>query len=153
MENHSTKWDRWIPWESCWWWTMMLLLKLLSPSAYGPNVATAAADAISARLKPSLCLLLSFSHSVISESLQPHGLQHPRLPCSSLSPKVCSNSCPFTQWCLVTNSSSVAPFSSCLPTQNQSLFQWVGSSHKVAKVLAFSFQQQSFQWILRVNFL
>ena len=71
---------------------MMLLLKLLSPSAYGPNVATAAADAISARLKPSLCLLLSFSHSVISESLQPHGLQHDKLPWPSLSPGVCANS-------------------------------------------------------------
>ena len=36
-----------------------------------------------------------FSHSVISNSLQPHGLQHARLPCPSLSPRVCSNSCPW----------------------------------------------------------
>ena len=43
---------------------------------------------------------LSFSCSVLSDSLWPHGLQHIRLPCSSLSPRVCSNSCPLSQWCL-----------------------------------------------------
>ena len=39
-------------------------------------------------------ILLLFSHSVVSTSLQPHGLQHARLPCPSSSPGVCSNSCP-----------------------------------------------------------
>ena len=42
-----------------------------------------------------------------------HELQHARLPCPSLSPGVCSNSCPLSQWCPPTISSSVAPFSSC----------------------------------------
>ena len=42
---------------------------------------------------------LLFSHSVMSDSLWPHGLQHTRLPCPSLSPRVCSNSCPLNQWC------------------------------------------------------
>ena len=42
-----------------------------------------------------------------------HGLQHARLPCPSLSPWVCSNSCPLSQWCHPSISSSVAPFSSC----------------------------------------
>ena len=46
-------------------------------------------------------------------TLQPHGLQHAWLPCPSLSPGVCSNSCPSSQWCYLTISSSVAPFSSC----------------------------------------
>ena len=50
-------------------------------------------------------LLLFFSHSVLSCSLQPHGLQHVRLPCPSLSPRVCSNSCPLSQWCHPTISS------------------------------------------------
>ena len=59
-------------------------------------------------------LLSSFSHPVMSNSLQPHGLQHTRLPCSSPSPIVCSNSCPLSQWCYATISSSVIPFSSCL---------------------------------------
>ena len=48
----------------------------------------------------------------MSDSLWAHGLQHARLPCSS-SPRVCSNSCPLSQWCHATISSSVVPFSSC----------------------------------------
>ena len=58
--------------------------------------------------------LLLFSHSVMSNSLQPHGLQHTRLPCPSPSPGACSNSCPLNRWCQPTISSSVVPFSSCL---------------------------------------
>ena len=50
----------------------------------------------------------------MSNSLWPHGLQHARLPCSSLSPRVCSNSCPLSQWCHPTISSSVIPFFSHL---------------------------------------
>ena len=55
-----------------------------------------------------------FSHSVMSESLQPYGLQHPRFPCPSPAPGACSNSCPLSQWCYPTISSSVVPFFSCL---------------------------------------
>ena len=57
--------------------------------------------------------LLLFSHAIVSDSLRLHGLQHARLPCPSLSPRICSNSCPFSQWCHPTISSSVVPFSSC----------------------------------------
>ena len=49
----------------------------------------------------------------MSNSLWPHGLQHSRLPCPLLSPRVCSNSCPLSQWCHQTISSSLAPFSPC----------------------------------------
>ena len=49
----------------------------------------------------------------MSNSLRSHGRQHSRLPCSSLSPRVCSNSCPLSQWCYLSISSSAAPFSSC----------------------------------------
>ena len=49
----------------------------------------------------------------MSNSLWPHGLQHAMLPCPSLSPRVCSNSCPLSQWCHPTILSSVDPFSSC----------------------------------------
>ena len=48
-----------------------------------------------------------------SDSLQLHGPQGARLPCPSLSPRVYSNSCPLSQWCYPTMSSSAAPFSSC----------------------------------------
>ena len=47
------------------------------------------------------------------KSMQPHGLQHIRLPCPSLSSRVCSNSCPWSRWCHPTISSSFTPFSSC----------------------------------------
>ena len=54
-----------------------------------------------------------FSRSLVSESLQPHGLQHARPPCPSPTPGVYSNSCSLSQWCHPTISSSVIPFSSC----------------------------------------
>ena len=53
------------------------------------------------------------SVTVMSNFLWPHRLQHTRLSCPSLSLRVCSNSCPLSQWCYPTISSSVAPFSSC----------------------------------------
>ena len=53
------------------------------------------------------------SQSVVSNSLGNHELQHARLPCPSLSPGVCSNSCPLSQWCHPAISFSITPFSSC----------------------------------------
>ena len=97
---------------------------------------------------------VQFSHSVVSDSLQPHGLQHTRLPCTSPTPRAWSNSCPLSQWCHPTISSSVVPFSSHLNlSQHQGLFKLVSSSHEVAKVLEFQLQHQSFQWIFRTDFL
>ena len=55
--------------------------------------------------------MLLFSRSVLSNSLWPHGLWYTRLPCPSLSPRVCSNSCLLSQWCYLTILSSAAPFS------------------------------------------
>ena len=57
---------------------------------------------------------VQFSRSVVSDSLQPHGLQHSRPPCPLPTPRVYSNSCPLSWWCHPTISSSVVPFSSCL---------------------------------------
>ena len=57
---------------------------------------------------------VQFSCSVMSDSLWSHGLQHTRLPRPSPTPRACSNSCPSSQWCHPTISSSVIPFSSCL---------------------------------------
>ena len=56
---------------------------------------------------------VQFSHSVVSDSLRPHGLQHTRLLCPSPTPEACSNSCTWIQWFHPTISSSVIPFS-CL---------------------------------------
>ena len=57
---------------------------------------------------------VQFSRSVMSNSLQPHELQHTRPPCPSPAPGVYPNSCPLSRWCHSTISSSVVPFSSCL---------------------------------------
>ena len=58
--------------------------------------------------------VLQCSCSVMSNSLWPHGLQHAKLPCPSPAPGACSNSCPSSQWCHPTTSSSIVPFSSYL---------------------------------------
>ena len=63
--------------------------------------------------KKGLQLILVVVHSVMSNSLWPHGLQHTRHACPSPSPRACSNSCPLSQWCHPTISSSVIPLSSC----------------------------------------
>ena len=57
---------------------------------------------------------VQFSRSVVSDSLQLHGLQHTRPPCPSPTPRIYSNSGPSSRWCHPTISSSVVPFSSCL---------------------------------------
>ena len=64
------------------------------------------------------------------------------------------NSCASSRWCHPAISSSVIPFSSCpQSSQHQGLFQWVNSSHQVAKVLEFQPQHQSFQWTPRTGLL
>ena len=66
-----------------------------------------------------IIIIYQFSHSVVSDSLWPHGLQHARLPCPSPTPGACSNSCPSSQWCYPIISSSLVPFSSCLQTKEK----------------------------------
>ena len=96
---------------------------------------------------------VQFSPSVMSDSLRPHGLQHARLPCPALSSGVSSNSCLLNWLCHPTISSSVVPFFSFNLSQHQGLYQWISSSHQVAKILEFQFQHQSFQWTPRSDFL
>ena len=67
----------------------------------------------------------------MSDSFQPHRLQHARLPCPSPSPQVCSDSCPLSLWCHPTISSSVTPFFSCLqsfPASGSFLMSWLFAS-------------------------
>ena len=79
--------------------------------------------------------LREFSHSVLSDSLRPHWLQHARLPCPSPAPRAYSNSCPLSQWCHATISSSIVPFSSHLQSfpasgsfQMSHFFAWHGQN-------------------------
>ena len=98
----------------------------------------------------SVYLLLFFSHSVMSNSLRPHGLQHTRLPCASPSPGVCSNSCLLIQWHHPTILSSVLLFS-CL--------QSFPGSFPVSQLFVSGGQRlgasasASFQEIFRTDFL
>ena len=79
-------------------------------------------------------------HSVMSNSLRPHGLQHIRVTRPSSIPRACSNSCPSSQWCHPNISSSVIPFSSCLQSFSAlGSFLRTCSSCQVAKVWSFSF--------------
>ena len=77
-------------------------------------------DTVSCLISMNGCWILcyqslpQFSCSVVSDSLWPHGLQHAKLSCPSPTPGACSNSCPLSQWCNPTISSSVIPFSFCL---------------------------------------
>ena len=78
---------------------------------------------------------------------------HTRISCPLLAPGVCSNSCPLSQWCHPTISSSITPFSSCPQSFLVSGSFLVSSSHQVSKVLELQLHHQSFQWIFRVDFL
>ena len=83
----------------------------------------------------------------------PHGQQHPRLLCPSLSTGICSNSCPPSQWCHPTISSFNAPLSFCLQSLPASeTFPMSQLFISVAKGMEFQLQQKSFQWIVRVDF-
>ena len=87
---------------------------------------------------------VQFSHSVVSDSLQPHESQHARPPCPLLTPRVHSDSRPLSQWCHTAISSSVIPFSSCpqsLPASESfpmsQLFAWGGQSTGVSALASF----------------
>ena len=87
---------------------------------------------------------VQFSRSVMSDSLQPHELQHARPPCPSETPRVHSNSRPSSLWCHPAISSSVVPFSSCPQSLVGSesfpmsqLFAWSGQSTGVLASASF----------------
>ena len=83
---------------------------------------------------------VQFSRSVVSNSLRPHELQHPRPPCPSPTPGVHSNSCPSSQWCHPAISSSVIPFSSCPQSLQASVFSNESTLHmRWPKYWSFSF--------------
>ena len=83
-----------------------------------------------------------FSHSVMSDSLWPHKLQHSRLPHPSLSSGVWSNSCPLSRWCHPTTSSSVATSSSCLQSFHFRVFPNELALHiRWPKYWSFSFSK------------
>ena len=97
---------------------------------------------------------VQFSCSIVSDTLQPHGLQHARLHCPSPTPRAYSNSRPSSQWCHPTISSSVTPFSSCpqslLPSGSFPMSQLFTSG---GQSIGVQLQHQPFQWLFRTDFL
>ena len=102
-------------------------------------------------------LSVQFSRSVVSDSLRPHESQHARPPCPSPTPRIYSNSCPASQWCIPAISSSVIPFSSCpqsLPASGSfpmsQLFASGGQSIEVLTLASVSSNKHpgliSFRW-------
>ena len=97
---------------------------------------------------------VQLNSSVMSDSLQHHGLQHARPPYPSPTPGVYTNSCPLSQWCHATISSSVIPFSSHLQSFPASgSFQMSQFFASMAKVSEFQLRHQSFQWTPRTDLL
>ena len=94
--------------------------------------------------------MIQFSRSVISYSLQPHGLQHARLISSRSLLKLMPIEAVMASNRLILCNPFLLPLSI---SQHQGLFRWVSSSHQVAEVLEFQLQHQSFQWIFRTDFL
>ena len=99
----------------------------------------------------------------MSDSLWPHELQYARLFCPWLSPRVCSDLCPLSQWCYLTISSSVSPFSSCLqsfPASESSPMSWLlllggqnSGASALASVLPINIQGWiPLGWISRIGF-
>ena len=89
-----------------------------------------------------------------SLTLQPHGLQYARLICPPLFLRICSDSCPLSQWCYLTISSSAALFSFCLqsfPVSIYVLMSWLFVSD--GESIGASASQQACQWIFRDDFL
>ena len=129
--------------EGCLWFFDILLFQIHFPT-----------PAASPASQPAECysFIVQVSCSVVSDSLRPHGLQHTRLPCPSPSHRACSN---HVHWVgdAIQPSHPLSSPSTFNLSQHQGLFQWVSSSHQVAKVLELQLQHQSFQWIFRVDFL
>ena len=94
-----------------------------------------------------------FSLSVMSYSLQPHELQHARPPCPSQLPESTQTHVHRVSDAIQPSHPLSSPSPAPNPSQHHSLFQWVNSSHEVAKVLEFQPQHQSFQWTPRADLL
>ena len=113
--------EDWVP-ENWYFWTVVLGKTLESPLDYKEiqtvhpkgNQSSVFIGRTHAEAEALILLPVQFSHSVVSDSLWPHGLQHARPPCPSPTPGVYPNSRPLSRWCHPTISSSVVPFSSHL---------------------------------------
>ena len=113
-------------------------------------------EAMMITAKAVMCLLHSvqFSRSVVSNSLQPHGLQHASLPVHHKLPELAQTHVHWVGDAIQASHPLSSPYPPAFNlSQHQGLFQWVSSLHQVAKVVEIQPQHQSFQWIFRTDLL
>ena len=96
---------------------------------------------------------VQFSRAVVPDSLRPHEPQNARSPCPPPTPKVHPNHVHCVSDAIQPSHPLSSPSPALNLSQHQGLFQWVSSSHHVAKVLEFQLQHQSFQWAPRTHLL
>ena len=94
---------------------------------------------------------VQFSCSLVDNFLRPHGLQHARLPCPYQFPELAKTHVHWVGDAIQPPHPQSSPSPAFNLAQHQGLFQWVNSSHQVAKVLEFQLQHQSFQWVFRIS--
>ena len=101
----------------------------------------------------SLVKLVVFSHSVMSDSLQPYGLQHAGFPVLHSLPEFAQTHIHYISDATQPSPCLSSPSPALNLSQHQGLLQWMGSSHQLAKVFSALLQHQSFQWMFRTDFL
>ena len=138
--SHWAAWDVDLPFPCC--LGDYLFLKKIQNKHYASFYVDPETESFQRTHKYLKQNLLLFGRSVMSDSLQPHGLQPARLPCPSPSPRACSNSCLLSRWCHPTIPSSVVPFFSCLqsfPASESFLMSQLFAPKKWPKYWSFSF--------------
>ena len=145
--------EGWVLKNWCFW--NMVLEKTLESASDNKEIQLVHPKGNQSWILIKITRMLLFSHSVMSDSLQPHELQHIRLPCPSLSPGVCSKSSPFSwSW----HSNHLILFRPLLLPPSVFLSIRVFFNESVlhirwSKYQSFHLQHQSFQWIFRTDFL
>ena len=139
-----------------WAWNQILSQSSLEKTAVSWETLTHTQPSYLQILSSQKFSSVQFIHSVMSDSLQPHGLQHVRLPCPSPTPRADSNSCPLSWWCHPTILSSVIPFSSCLQSFSASrsfpMNQFFTSGGQTPKYWSFSFSINPSNELFRTSF-
>ena len=135
--------------------TLMKLLSLsvISSSLWAPWTAAQQVPLSMEFSRQEYWSWVQFSHLLVSNSLQPHELQHARPPCSSPTPGDHSNPCPLSWWYHPNISSSVIPFSCPQSFPTSGSFPMCQLSTSRARVLELQLQHQSLQWIPRTDLL
>ena len=152
--HYISKWWDQIQWcyFLCFFFVCLFLYWVLIQLFHSPLSPSSEGSLVPSVFQPFVwChLIIQFSHSVMSNSLQPHESPvHHQLPEFTQTQVHRVSDAIQPSHPLSSPSSPPAPN----PSQDQGLFQWVNSSHEVAKVLEFQLQHQSFQWIPKTDLL